>query len=205
MAIGERYEGILKAAGDVVARRGFHQASIREIARAAGLSLAGLYHYVGGKDELLFLLLDRSLSLLIEELDEALAEARTPELRLLALIPTHLDFGFRHAAALKIINRDWELLSGSRRDEISAKRHTYLTRGLAVLRELDPHGRSGDELLSATNLLLGMLNGIATRPFLRSRHDARALASEVGALFLYGFLEAAPRIAYLQATDRRPA
>ena len=206
MAIGERYEGILKAAGDVVAHRGFHQASIREIARAAGLSLAGLYHYVGGKDELLFLLLDRSLSLLIEELDGALTEARTPELRLLALIRTHLDFGFRHAAALKIINRDWELLSGSRRDEISAKRHTYLTRGLAVLRELDPHGRSGDELLSATNLLLGMLNGIATRPFLRSRQDARALASEVGALFLYGFLEAAPRSAYLQETDtRRPA
>jgi hypothetical protein len=34
-----------------------------------------------------------------------------------------------------------------------------------------------------------MLNGIATRPFLRSREDARTLASEVGALFLYGFLE----------------
>ena len=206
MAIGERYEGILKAAGDVVARRGFHQASIREIARAAGLSLAGLYHYVGGKDELLFLLLDRSLDRLIEELDEALADARTAELRLLALIRTHLDFGFRHASALKIINRDWELLSGSRRDEVSAKRQSYLTRGLAVLRELDPNGRSGDELLSATNLLLGMLNGIATRPFLRSREDARVLASEVGALFLYGFLEAAPRAADLQETNtRRPA
>jgi len=206
MAIGERYEGILKAACDVIARRGFHQASIREIARAAGLSLAGLYHYVGGKDELLFLVLDRSLDRLIEELDEALAEARTSELRLLALIRTHLDFGFRYAASLKIINRDWELLSGAQRDEISAKRQSYLTRGLAVLREIDPHGRSGDELLSATNLLLGMLNGIATRPFLRSREDARALASEVGALFLYGFLEAAPRGTDLQVADtRRPA
>ena len=100
MAIGERYEGILKAAGDVIARRGFHQASIREIARAAGLSLAGLYHYVGGKDELLFLVLDRSLDRLIEELDGALAAARTSELRLLALIRTHLDFGFRHAGLL---------------------------------------------------------------------------------------------------------
>jgi AcrR family transcriptional regulator len=118
MAIGERYEGILKGACDVIARRGFHQASIREIARAAGLSLAGLYHYVGGKDELLFLVLDRSLDRLIDELDGALAEARTPELRLLALIRTHLGFGSRHAAALKIINRDWELLSGPQRDEI---------------------------------------------------------------------------------------
>ena len=55
MAIGERYDAILDAALAEFALRGFHQASIREIARAAQLSLAGLYHYVGGKDELLFL------------------------------------------------------------------------------------------------------------------------------------------------------
>jgi len=143
---------------------------------------------------------------LIEELDRALAAARTPELRLLALIRTHLDFGFRHAAALKIINRDWELLGEPQRSEIAAKRQAYLRRGLAVLRQLDPHERPEAELLSATNLLLGMLNGIATRPFLRSPEDTRALAAEVGALFLYGFLEATPRSADLQAADiRRPA
>ncbi len=189
MAIGERFESILTAACEVIARRGFHQASTREIARAAGLSLAGLYHYVGEKDELLFLVLDRSLDRLIAELDRNLAEARTPETRLLAVIRTHLEFGFHHARALKIINRDYELLAEPRRSEIAAKRQFYLQRGLAVLRELDPHGRSGDELLSATNLLLGMLNGIATRPFLRSPENARTLAAEVGALFLYGFLE----------------
>ncbi len=189
MAIGERYDGILKAACEAIARRGFHQASIRDIARGAGLSLAGLYHYVGGKDELLFLVLDRSLDLLIASLDQAVAEARRPETRLLALIRTHLDFGFHQAAALKIINRDYELLDGPQRSEIAAKRQAYLRRGLAVLREVDPHARSEDELLSATNLLLGMLNGIATRPFLRSAEDARTLAAEVGALFLYGFLE----------------
>jgi AcrR family transcriptional regulator len=84
--LGERYEAILKAAGEVIARRGFHQASVRDIARAARLSLAGLYHYVGSKDELLFLVLDRALDRLIGDLDRALGEARTPEARLLALI-----------------------------------------------------------------------------------------------------------------------
>jgi TetR/AcrR family transcriptional regulator, cholesterol catabolism regulator len=191
MAIGERYEGILKAACETIARRGFHQASIRDIARAAGLSLAGLYHYVGGKDELLFLVLDRSLDRLLASLDQALEEARAPETRLLALIRTHLDFGFHHAAALKVINRDWELLGEPQRSEIAARRQAYVRRGLSVLRELDPHGRAEGELLSATSLLLGMLNGIATRPFVRSPEDARALAVEVGALFLYGFLERA--------------
>jgi AcrR family transcriptional regulator len=207
MAIGERYGKILEAACESIARRGFHQASIREIARGAGLSLAGLYHYTGGKEELLFLVLDRSLDGLIASLDQALAEARTPQTRLLALVRTHLDFGFHQAAALKIINRDWELLGEPRRSEIAAKRQAYLRRGLAVLHQLDPHGRPEAELFSATNLLLGMLNGIATRPFLRSAEDTRALAAEVGALFLYGFLErlTAGEVTAGVATVGRPA
>ncbi len=191
MTIEARYGGIIRAGRDVFARRGFHQASIREIARAAGLSLAGLYHYIGGKQELLFLVLDRSLDTLITALDEALSTAETSEARLLALLRTHLDFGFRNAAALKIINRDFELLAEPERSAIAAKRQSYVQRGLAILRELDSHGRSGDELLSATNLLLGMLNGIATRPFVRSDSDARRLAEEVARLFLHGFLAGA--------------
>jgi AcrR family transcriptional regulator len=194
--IGERYDRILESACEVIARRGFHQASIRDIARGAGLSLAGLYHYVGGKDEVLFLVLDRTLDRLIAAFDQGVAEARTPEARLLALIRTHLDFALHHAAALKIINRDHELLSDPQRSEIAVKRQAYLRRALQVLRQLDPEERSESELYSATNLLLsatilllGMLNGIATRPFVRSSDDARVLAADVGALFLYGFLE----------------
>jgi TetR/AcrR family transcriptional regulator, cholesterol catabolism regulator len=189
VAIEARYGDILDAARDVFARRGFHQASIREISNTADLSLAGLYHYVRGKDELLFLVLDRALDSLLAKLDEALTVARTPEAKLLALIQTHLDFGFHNAADLKIINRDYDLLVEPRRSDVVAKRGDYLQRGLAVLAELDPHERSRDELLSATILLLGMLNGIATRPFLKSSDDTRTLAAQVGALFLYGFLE----------------
>ena len=189
MAIGQRYDGILDAACAVFARRGYHVATIREIARAARLSLAGLYHYVGGKDELLFLVVDRALDAMLRGLDAALARARTPEARLLALIRTHLEFGFTHAAALRVINRDWDFLPEPGRSEIAAKRRTYIERGLRVLAELDPHHRGGDELYSATNLLLGMLNGIAAGPFVRSLDDARSLAAQIGGLFLYGFLE----------------
>lgn len=189
MAIATRYPQILTVAAGMFAHRGFHQASTRSIARAVGLSLAGLYHYVGGKDELLFLVLDRALDTLLARLDEALTAADTPEAKLLALIRTHLDFAFHYPDELRIINRDYELLAEPRRAEIAAKRQTYVQRGLRILRRLDPHDRPGDELLSATNLLLGMLNGIGRRPFVRSSEDAAALARQVGALFLYGFLE----------------
>jgi AcrR family transcriptional regulator len=190
MAIGERYDAILDAALASFARRGFHQASIRQIARAARLSLAGLYHYVGGKDELLFLALDRALDTLIDMADAALAAApAAPDTRLQALIRTHLEFGFRHADALRTINRDWELVPDPHRAEIVARRRAYMERWLGVLRALDPHARPDRELFSAVNLLLGMLNGIAVRPFLKTPDDARRLAGEVGALFLHGFLE----------------
>ena len=189
MVIGQRYSAILDAACDVFARRGYHVATIRDVARAADLSLAGLYHYVGGKDELLFLVLDRALDTMLAGLDVALARARTPETRLLALIRAHLEFGFTHAQALRVINRDWDLLPEPHHSEIAAKRRAYIERGLRVLAELDPHERAADELYSATNLLLGMLNGLTVGPFVRSIDDARRLAGQVGGLFLYGFLE----------------
>jgi TetR/AcrR family transcriptional regulator, cholesterol catabolism regulator len=187
--IGTRYEGILDAARDVIARRGFQQASIREIANASGLSLAGLYHYVGGKDEILFLVLDRALDRLLAALELAWRGTNTPGERLHALVETHLGFAARDPHALKIINRDYELLREPHRSEVAAKRQEYLGRGLAVLRELDPLRRPEEELFSATNLLLGMLNGIGTRPFVRSGRSVQALANEVASLFLHGFLD----------------
>ena len=190
--IGQRYATILDAACDVFARRGYHVATIRDVARAAHLSLAGLYHYVRGKEELLFLVVDRALDTMLATLDAALARARTPETRLLALIRTHLQFGFGHARALRVINRDRDLLPEPHHSESAAKRRAYIERGLRVLAELDPHERAADELYSATNLLLGMLNGLAAGPFVRSVDDAQRLAGQVAGLFLYGFLERSP-------------
>lgn len=188
MSIVHRYPTITQAALQVFARKGYHQASIREIARAAELSLAGLYHYVGSKNELLFLVIDQALDALHGKLDAALAEAVTPEARLLALIRTHLEFAFNHGPALKVINRDVEALEDSHRMAASQKRQNYLLRGLETLRAMDNSGRSNEELLGATNLLLGMLNGIATRPFVGPGRDTQALTAEVGRLFLHGFL-----------------
>ena len=45
-------EEILEAALEVIAREGWHGASVKELAEAVGLSQAGLLHYFGSKDEL---------------------------------------------------------------------------------------------------------------------------------------------------------
>ncbi len=49
-----RKEQILKAAEKVFAKKGFHEATISEVAREAGLSDATIYEYFSTKEELLF-------------------------------------------------------------------------------------------------------------------------------------------------------
>lgn len=50
-------EEILTRALDVIAREGYRGASVKELARAAGLSQAGLLHYFGSKEELFIAIL----------------------------------------------------------------------------------------------------------------------------------------------------
>jgi TetR/AcrR family fatty acid metabolism transcriptional regulator len=49
-----RKEQILKAAEKIFAKKGFHEATISEVAREAGLSDATIYEYFSTKEELLF-------------------------------------------------------------------------------------------------------------------------------------------------------
>ena len=49
-----RLQLLLTATARIFAERGFHATSMRELSRASGMSLAGIYHYVRSKAELLF-------------------------------------------------------------------------------------------------------------------------------------------------------
>src|SRR3989304_2639240 len=67
-------DDILLAAAQVFRRKGFHGASMQDIADAVGLQKASLYHHVHSKQEILLALLDRALDLLIADLEPIAAE-----------------------------------------------------------------------------------------------------------------------------------
>lgn len=61
----------MAAAGQVFAERGYEGATMVDVARAAGFSKAGVYHYFGSKEHLLHGLLKTSLEEVVEDLSRA--------------------------------------------------------------------------------------------------------------------------------------
>ena len=57
-------DDILDAAAQVIRKKGFHAASMSDIASAVNLQKASLYHHVSSKQEILLELLDRALEML---------------------------------------------------------------------------------------------------------------------------------------------
>ena len=55
----ERLDHLLARAAKVFAERGYHSTTMRDLAAASGMSLAGMYYYVKGKEELLSLIEER--------------------------------------------------------------------------------------------------------------------------------------------------
>ena len=61
-------EDILEAAAQVFRQKGFHGASMNDIAEAVNLQKASLYHHVSSKQEILLEFLDQALQLLLERI-----------------------------------------------------------------------------------------------------------------------------------------
>jgi AcrR family transcriptional regulator len=85
-----RRDAILRAAGRIFRDRGFADSGMRDIAEAADLSPANLYHYFRGKDEILFYCQDRALDRMLGGVAEARRASTSPAARLEQVLTTHV-------------------------------------------------------------------------------------------------------------------
>src|SRR5712675_3296068 len=75
----QKLELILRTSARIFAEKSYHSTSMRDISRATGVSLAGLYHYCESKEELLFLIQDHCFGRVLERLEQRLAGVSEPE------------------------------------------------------------------------------------------------------------------------------
>lgn len=83
-------EDILDAAAQVFRQKGFHGASMQDVATAVSLQKASLYHHVASKQELLLALLDRALGMLTEHISGIAKQEMPPDQKLRQMMSAYL-------------------------------------------------------------------------------------------------------------------
>ncbi len=185
----EKLASILEAAGRVFAEKGYHNASIRDIARETGVSLSGLYYYFQSKEELLYLIQDHAFGTLLCRLEDRLAGVHDPQLRLRILIENHLTYFVDSMAEMKVLSHEAESLSGDYLRHVNRKKKRLTEIAMEILRELRPDGELDERV--ATFALFGMMNWIYN--WYRPGRDApvEQLVEDLSRLYIGGFINPA--------------
>ena len=171
--------GIVRAAAQVFRARGFARAGMREIALAADLSPANLYHYFHGKDQILFFCQDRSLDRLLTALERARRRKAPSRERLRQLAIDHLLCLLDEVDG-SIAHLEIDALPPSLRGRIVRKRDRY---ELGIRQIVKAGARRGDlrpcDPTVATRAYLGALNWTASwfRP--GGSYSPEALAPQI--------------------------
>lgn len=88
----ERISRILKAAKKLFLEKGYFDATVRDIAKEAELSVGPIYFYFKGKDEIYGMVCKEAFHVLLELLNEALKKKGAPMERLQRIARTYVKF-----------------------------------------------------------------------------------------------------------------
>ena len=182
-------EDILEAAAQVFRQKGFHGASMNDIAEATSLKKASLYHHVSSKQEILSELLDRALQLLLERISAITEKNISADKKLHLMICEYLQILVENvdlAAVLLFEHRSLERRQQSRhipnRDKFESLWKEVLTEGVRTkLFRCDDPGLT-------TRALLGILNWTITWYRPNGAKTIEQIADNYSDLLLNGLL-----------------
>ena len=159
---------------------------MRDLSRASGMSLAGLYHYFGSKERLLYLIQKDTFTTILEKLKTSLGQTEEPEQRIRMFILNHLQYFLVNQQGMKILSHEDEALKNGLGSEIAAIKREYYRICLGLMDALKRERSLDFDARTAVMSLFGMMNWIYT--WYNPRIDGRAeeLAQRMGDIFLRG-------------------
>jgi AcrR family transcriptional regulator len=122
---GPREADLLAAATRLFRERGFHATSMQDLGAALGMNRGSLYHYIAGKDELLWLIVGRAFDLLDGRVVPILESGAPPLDRIRGAIHEHLRVAADHADELSLLQIELRALSPERRAWMIQRRDRY--------------------------------------------------------------------------------
>lgn len=190
-AVGDfdrRLANVLEHAARIFCDKGYQGASMRDLSRATGMSLAGLYHYFESKEELLYLIQKHTFRTIIENLRERLDASAGPEERIRIFIKNHVEYFLANKEAMKVLTHEDETLKNGRGTEVRAIKREYYRICLGLVEDFQREQGLEFSGRLAVLSLFGMINWIYTWHNPRVDADAETLASRMGDIFLRGVL-----------------
>jgi AcrR family transcriptional regulator len=178
------------------AERGFDATSMDEIAKAAGITKASIYHHVSGKEALLAHGLDRALGALFAVLDEPAAKSGSARQRLETIVTRVAEVTMQMLNEVSVLFR----VRGNSKTERKAmeRRRAFdaIISRLVDEAQRDGSVRSDIEAALITRLIFGMSNSVVEWYRPSGRAAARDIAEAVTNLVFQGALidGPAPRI-----------
>ncbi|WP_297081518.1 TetR/AcrR family transcriptional regulator [uncultured Demequina sp.] len=131
-------DDVTRAAVELFATQGYATTSVQQIVERAGVTKGAMYHYFESKDDLLFGIYERLLSLQKAHLDEIIGRGGDTVGVLRAVCIDVLETSIEHLQEGTVFFRSMHLLSEPRHQEVTRRRREYhnefaalITRGQA--------------------------------------------------------------------------
>jgi TetR/AcrR family transcriptional regulator, cholesterol catabolism regulator len=186
-----RLAEILDFATEVFAEKGYEGASMRDLSRSSGISLAGLYYYFDSKEKLLYFIQKHTFTTIINRLRERLAGERDPEKRLRTFIQNHVDYALARHNAMKVLSHEDDVLKDAYRSELAEIKRKYYQICLGLVDDLACREQTKATAgtvnpRTAVMALFGTMNWLYTWHNPRVDPGAEILARQIGDLLLRG-------------------
>lgn len=189
----QRLGEILEHATAVFYERGYEGASMRDLSRASGMSLSGLYYYFESKERLLYLIQKHTFETVLRSARERLASISDPEQRVRTFIYNHIEYFLKNRKAMTVLSHEDETLAGDFGKEVAELKREYYKLCVSLVEELRQSHPEFDSSLNSRLAVLsvfGMMNWIYTWHNPRVDADADELAGHMADIFLRGVLPA---------------
>jgi TetR/AcrR family transcriptional regulator, cholesterol catabolism regulator len=187
-----RLSEILDFATAVFAEKGYEGASMRDLSRLSGISLAGLYYYFDSKEKLLYSIQRHTFSTILDRLRKRLSRESDPEQRLRVFVHNHVEYALARHNAMKVLSHEDDVLKNGYGTELAAIKRSYYRICVGLVEDVVQRRNGGKlgraAIRTAVMALFGTMNWLYTWHNPKSDPGAEALAQTISDLFLQGTL-----------------
>jgi AcrR family transcriptional regulator len=159
----DRADHIYRVAADVMCHKGYEATSMNDIADAVGLTKAGVYHYIRGKEDLLFQIMTFGMDMVDQDVVGPAQQIADPEDRLRTLVRRHAAriLGAGGAVTILIVE-DMQCLAPAHMRVVRDRQRAYVRFIRQTLEQLAEQGRLRDiDPTVASSTLMGMICWLA--------------------------------------------